>query len=474
MIGVKLPSQFVRDVLNVGLTQVLVSILLALLLRVMADWLGTEGMGAYLVMRRFIEITSVIALLSLEVGLARYVALYPNEAQEYLGWGVLLTTIISSALIFFAWFAGDVILADLDLGGSDLASLVLPAVLFLTGTLYFALLYAYLRGQQRMTVANVLQLAFFSIVLIIAFSLSLISQGSIEMLFVYFCVGGGATLIFSTIYLLKQKFQIKLARHQLQALMRFGLPRIPAGFFLSLTLSIPLFVAAQQEKLEIAALLGISLALLKLLESAVSPIGVMLLPKITDLVRQDDPEQLKIAGLQTISATLYLAVFVSLMTPGLSPELIHIWFGVKYLAAVPIAKITLLAAGPYLVYVILRSVLNAVSIWPIVTLLTGLSAATVAVSTYFVRTEIGLAYSLAIGLSFLGMTAFLAVIYLLKIIPRFGFVSFCARWYYYAATLVLGFAQIGDSDRGVNNFGWRLLVFTSIVVRRSDKPAAYS
>lgn len=409
-------SQFIRDVFSVGLTQILVYLLAALLLRVMANWLGTEKMGAYLVTRRFIEITATVALLNLGVSLARYVALHPTKAQSYLSWGVLLMTLVSLVLILLTWLGGHKV-ASLVLGELDLQPLVLPAILFLTGALSFTMLYAYLRGRQQMARANGLQLVYYATLLVIAFGLSLMSTGSLDMLVVYLCIGGLVTLVIVDLYLLREGFQLELDARPFKELMRFGLPRLPSGFLLSATFSAPMFMAARQEKLEAAAFLGISQALIKLFEPVVMPISIMLLPKIAELVGHGDQEKLKTAGLNVISAAIYVATFVSVMVPGLSPEVIYIWFGEQYLMATPVAKIVLLAIGPYLAYVILRGVLDAVTVLPIVTLLTTSSAISVIVASYFVPTEMGLAWGLAVGLFCLGGGAVVASAYWFKVVP---------------------------------------------------------
>lgn len=102
-----------------------------------------------------------------------------------------------------------------------------------------------------------------------------------------------------------------------------------------------------------------------------------------------------------------LGIFVTIHTFIWSKEIVLVWLGSEYTEAVPIMKILILSLGPYLGYVILRSIVDAVEVRAINTLNLSVSLVIAAVlSIIFVYAGfgiIGLAIGTTIGLVALGI-----------------------------------------------------------------------
>lgn len=109
-----------------------------------------------------------------------------------------------------------------------------------------------------------------------------------------------------------------------------------------------------------------------------------------------------------------LGLFVTIHTFIWSKEIVLVWLGPEYIAAVPIMKIIILSLGPYLAYVILRSIVDAVEVRAINTLNLSLSLIFAAVlSIIFIYAGfgiIGLAIGTTIGFITLGvLTSFFLI-----------------------------------------------------------------
>jgi len=102
-----------------------------------------------------------------------------------------------------------------------------------------------------------------------------------------------------------------------------------------------------------------------------------------------------------------LGFFATIHTFIWSKEIILVWLGPEYIDAVPIMKITILSLGPYLGYVVLRSIVDAIEVRAINTLNISLSLvfATV-ISIIFIYAgfgTIGLAIGTTMGFAALGI-----------------------------------------------------------------------
>jgi len=102
-----------------------------------------------------------------------------------------------------------------------------------------------------------------------------------------------------------------------------------------------------------------------------------------------------------------LGFFATIHTFIWSKEIVLVWLGPEYIDAVPIMKITILSLGPYLGYVVLRSIVDAIEVRAINTLNISLSLvfATV-ISIIFIYAgfgTIGLAIGTTMGFAALGI-----------------------------------------------------------------------
>jgi len=450
----RIPSRFLRNFLLVGMAQGMALLLNAWLLHLLSNcWLGVENFGAYMIARRLVSTVAALALLGLDVSVARYVAYAPSKARSYLGIGLVLIA-GSAGLTLLAALAGAGTFSVLLFGSPGYEQLLLATAIFTAGYLLYVVVYGYWQGRQQMEVASSSQVIYVLIPLILGF-LFFKSEGSRDVadLARFLYLSGALVTIVSLLFLLAATPRLVWDWQALGELVHYGVPRMPSGFLLMVTFSLPVFLGSALISLDAAAFLGIGLSIFHLLEPAATPLTLVLLPKVSELTGSNQREILDRLSETTISFALHLATCVSLLSPGLAREIVVLWFGRDYVSAAPIAMVNLVGAGFYMAYVVLRGLLDAVSVKPVVTYLTFASALVTLLTGFGLAAwgMIGLAWSLALGMMVLGVGALYGVMRLTGVKPRHE------RWEVWVSLALMG-ALVSLADWGCGQlFFWASL-----------------
>ena len=431
----RIPSHFLQSFLIVGATQGVTLLLNAWLLRLLSSyWLGMESFGVYVVARRLVSTVAAVALLGLDVSLARYVAYAPARARSYLGVGLILVAGSAGLLLLMA-LAGSGTLSVLLFGSPGYERLLPATAVFTAGYLFYVVAYGYRLGRQQMGIASFSQVTYALIPIAVGFVLFGPGGGrDVADVTRFLYLSGSLVATVSLLFLWRATPRFDWDWQAWLELVRYGVPRVPGGFFLMATLSVPVFLGSALISLDAAAFLGVGLSIFHLLEPAAMPLTLVLLPKASELVGSNQSETFKRLSETTMSFALHLATCVCLLAPGLAREIVVLWFGWDYLGAVPVAMVNLIGSGFYMVYVAMRGLLDAAAIKPIVTYLT-LASALVTLLTGLGLAYwgvVGLAWSLTLGMVVLGMGALYGLIRLTSVRPRHE------RWAVWAGLALVG------------------------------------
>jgi O-antigen/teichoic acid export membrane protein len=185
-----------------------------------------------------------------------------------------------------------------------------------------------------------------------------------------------------------------------RSLLRFGVPRLPGDLALTALLTLPATLTAHRSGIEAAGHVGFSLAVLGLLANFFAPIGVILLPHASAMVASGRLDELRQTMRRLLMLGLPLAAMGTLAIVAAAPQLVSWYLGPTHVGAAPIIRITALSAIPYVVYVLLRSPLDALTVRAINTgnLLFGLVTFLVLVSLFPGTMAVGLALLIAFSL----------------------------------------------------------------------------
>lgn len=413
-------SPFLKNILTTTLTSLISIISLIFIMRFLAKGLGPEEFGAFSLARRIISNIIPIAVLSLNISLARFIAM--TERKNLRGSYVVSSIISTGAALFLLLIiavSASQQLSFLIFRSHEYLKLYYASLFLLAGYCIFTITYAYFRGMQKFNMANSLQLVLMSFIpLIISYFFASRKNSSLIIFLM------GLAFYLSLIPLVLIIRETKLPRlsdikSSMKTLLKYSLPRIPAGLIFAGLLTLGPFLAGLILGLEEAGYFVIGQSVFRVMESAIVGFGLVALPKVSQLLSEERAEFLKSKIEDMLIMIFQLGLFATIHTFIWSKEIVLVWLGSEYIEAVSVMQILIISLAPYLGYVILRSIIDAVEFRAINTFNLFVSFVIAAVaSIIFVYTGfgiIGLAIATTIGFITLGITTCFYIIRRYKI-----------------------------------------------------------
>ena len=350
------------------LTEMLVMISSLLVLKVAASLLGAAGFGEYALGRRSINLLYLPLVMGLGIAAPRYIAIVRAGALEAYSESSLVLATLSAGLL--PVFIVIVLLnaapgfASLTLFGTRALSHIIPAsTIALAGIALHSMVYAVYRGQSRMGHANLLQIANSAIVPLAAFA---------------FATGGAATVLLATgaawiAFGMIALIHIAVSERQnwkgfasvgahLQLLLRYGLPRVPGEFALVGLFAIPALLAVRTHGIVIAGQFSAAMSILGIVAGVFGPVGLVILPRASAQAATGDFENLRRMVLRILGGGILLAAAGVATGELVIPYFVRWYFGAEFLSAIPIFRACLLGAIPYVAYVLMRNILDALDV----------------------------------------------------------------------------------------------------------------
>ena len=408
------PSPFVRDLAFTTFTSVATVLALVLSTRAAAAGLGPESFGAYMLSRRILSAIDPVSTLMMGVAVTRFVASAAEHARaDYLAAGAVLA-VVPGAVVLIGSLAFAEPLATLLFRTPAYAGLIRATGFMIFGYSWFTLLYAWYRAVDRMSVANMWQLA---AVAIAPLALTLI-----------FNRPGGETAIvaWSGVVLsaaaIPQLVEITRARHRavsqradaIRALAAYAVPRVPGGLAFGGLLAVGPLLSPYYGTLADAGYVAVGQSVLRVVEAATEAFGRVALPKMARLMASHG-----VAGglhqpvAAVVPVVFHVGLFATLHLWLWAGEITTLWLGPEYEAAVPVIRMFALALLPYLAFVTLRSILDAVEVKAVNTLnVLSALAVTVVVALVLARVRysaVAVSAATAAGLTLLGALTVAAV-----------------------------------------------------------------
>lgn len=356
-------SPFVKDILFTTITSLITTLSAVVVTRLLAEGLGPEGFGAYSLSRRTLVMISSFSLLGMDLAIARHIAISKDDEtrDRYLLSGSLLG-VLPSLLILTIGLMLRQPLAVLIFRNETYACLFAATLLLVVSYAFFIVLYAFYRGANRMSRANLWQIGVVGIGPVgIAWSLA--ESGRVEIIVLLL-----ATLFFCAVVplayynlkaILYHRSVLEL-NHPARELLEYGLPRVPAGLALAGMLGLGPFLASHVGGLEEAGYLAAGQSVLSLVQGGVAAFGLVALPKVAQLAAAGKRELLRTGINDIIAFIFHLGLFATLHIFLWADQVVLILLGSQYGKAIPLMRIILLALVPYLSFVLLRSIVDAV------------------------------------------------------------------------------------------------------------------
>jgi len=408
---------FFKSIFFTFATQGVALITLIFIYRLIAQKLGPEGVGEYSLIKRVISFLEPILLLGLGVGISRYVAISRDnkERDSYIKGGASIVIFITFIFLIFINLFKEYFV-KIFFGTVDYVYLVFPFSFFLIGSIIHGLVYSYFRGRFLVKIFNSLQVI--NLTLIPLLFILFFKNITIEKLIILI---GVSTIIISLLFLLFfvrdfyaqiEKWQFK---NSIKKLLYYSVPRIPADFALVGLFSLGPIFAAHFVAVQEVGYLSIGQSLVNIIGVAIAPLGLILLPKISNLTTNGKEETIKENLNLFIPALIQCSIFFCFQLIIFADKIINFWLGPEFLNAVPVMRIVFVSLIFYPFYVGMRSILDAVEIKPLNTINLLLSlfvflfiAGSLLLFNFF-SVIMSLAIALSVGLICLGILTYISI-----------------------------------------------------------------
>lgn len=352
------------------ITEAIVLIAFFFIYRLIAKNFGAEGIGEYALIKRIIAFLLPVLLLGFNIGLPRYIAMSQNKDERiaFIKTGGLVVIVFTFIfLIFINLFK--IQFAQIFFGSSDYINLVLPFSFFLLGLTLHVLIYSYFQGKFLVTAFNIFQVI----------NLSLVPVGILFFL-KNITIEKAITLIGITTFTIAFIFSLffikdfikhigkQQLRDSLKKLLHYSLPRVPGGFIFAGLFSLGPIFAAHSASIKEVGYLSLSQSLLISIGTIVSPLSIILLPKITSLINQKREEIIKENINFLIGVVFQCFIFISVQLLIFTDVIMKYWLGPDFINAVPIIRIVFASIVFYAFYITTRRILDAVKVKPLNTI----------------------------------------------------------------------------------------------------------
>ena len=446
-----------QDLSVTFLTQIGVTLINIILLKLLAQLLSKEGFGAYLVIRRVISFAFPVLTLNLAVSMARNISFNREKAEAYLISSFLIIFLFSMVLLLFLPIYKD-LLSKILFGNIYYANLILPMIIFLHSNSFQILCEGYFRGHHNFNKGNSVTFLFWitSLITLVVFLFS--SSDVKKILYYYFLIYAIISYFINILLLIldgKFRSNIKLSAVKSFNLnifkvernfFNFGISRLPTGFLLSAVFFIPLLVASSSISLEVAASIGIIVSIIRMMQVVVYPFNLIFIPKFSLYKATNNKEVIYKNSKMVLEFIFTYPFLLGLFIYFLSPEVIMLWFGGKYMEVVLYLSIVGMFIGFFLSYILIRGILDGLIEYPysnIITLSGALATGIISLMTlYFSWKLLGLSISIVVGILIMGIMSIIVLArnQNIKLINRKNVLAII--WFFLVAILLGGYSQL--------------------------------
>lgn len=356
-------TKFVRDVAMTMATSVLTIVALVAATRMAATGFGPEGFGAYMLSRRILATLEPLSTAAMGTALTRALAREPGDALPLLSAGFVLATL--SALTCFAAMVGaDRLLAEHVFQSVTYIPLVRATAATVLGYSVFTTAYSWYRGSDRMAAANGLQFAATAI-------------GPAIATLVYHRPGQEAALVAATavftfaagapvaVEVFRRRELVTGIGQRMALLARYSWPRIIDGLSFTALLALAPFLVVVGGSLRDAAFVAVGQLILRVVEAVTEGLGRVALPAFARMHAGEAVDRLADRVGSLVAAVFHISTFVTLQLLVFAPLLTSVWLGPDYAEAGLVVRLSVLAILPYMMFVTLRSVLDAIEPRPV-------------------------------------------------------------------------------------------------------------
>lgn len=353
-------SKYKNYVITFG-TEIIILFLSFVIFRVANERMTDIAFSEYALSRRNISFLQPLLMIGLGVAVPRYVSIHPKR-DSFLPASLMLMTIVSF-LFLLVLTLGSGFFSNLFFGDLTYHNYILPLCILLIGYGYHAILYGYLRGKKEVYFSNLIQLVNIGFLPI---SVLLYTQNVQQLLLLNGIFLLVSCLIFGLYVFIKRQIQLDFPScwEDAKLMLNFGLPRILGDFALLAILTFPTYIVLSlQKNVLTGGDVAYSITLLNLVGAAFGPLSLVLLPEIGGFLAEKRIDLIKKRFYVFVLSGIILTVIGYLTFYFFHEVILNLLLGKDHRNEIfEIAHIVLLGSFGYVLYIILRSFLDAIHV----------------------------------------------------------------------------------------------------------------
>ncbi len=357
------PSPFVTHVLWTTAASMASVAANFFVLRFLAAGLGVEKFGLYSLACRLTVFLQPFTTLALGLSLSRYTAL-AKEARiknQYLLGGLLLG-LIPNFLVLAAGLGGSNFFTALVFYDSRYKVLFFWTLICVMTFFFYTLIDGFYFGTGQIKRANLWQI-YLAVAAPLWIAVTFARQGSVEKIMALIGIFYATSLIPLGLQLFRalgDRSSVREIFDRTRELWRYSLPRFSVRVVLAGLFSIGPFLAPHFGSLQDAGFLAVGLMVFRLAELGSSAFGRVILPKAGELLADGQQNYLQEKVEDILSFVVQIGLFMTLHLMVWSEPIILAWMGRPFIPAITVMQILISAVTPYLLFVMLSPVLDAI------------------------------------------------------------------------------------------------------------------
>jgi O-antigen/teichoic acid export membrane protein len=330
---------------------------------------GTEGFGEYVLARRTLSLLQLPILCGMGVAVTRYVARARAEDDaateaRYFAAG-LSVSIGLAALGAMLLNVVPAVWSRVLFGVESHGNLVRSISVAIAGLAIHGVAYGALRGRVDMVRANLLQGVNLAIVPLAVLSVPRLTAG--EVIATTGLLWAAVATVAAWV-VLRGAPEGVWGRASLgpamRVLLRFGAPRVPGEFALGALFTLPATAAAHAHGMAVGGFTALGVSAVTMVGSAFAPLGQLVLPAVSAAAGRGESAGLRRAAQVLLGRCLLLALLGAVAIE-LFASAIPWALGAEFVPAIAMVRIMMIGAVPYVAYIVLRNVLDALHTAPL-------------------------------------------------------------------------------------------------------------
>ncbi len=368
-------KSFINDLIFTYISQFLLTVFHVVIIKLFAKSLTESDFGAYMVIKRFVALSFPIVTLKLGMSLSKFIGSNIKKRTAY----YFLSFSILSILMIFIFLISLVFkepIAMLLFNNVRYKVFIFPMLLFLFISSLQVLTTGYFRGKHDFFLMNLNVILFWTIQLTVVILISILDIDSFFKLYYFYIYSSiGAFILYA--YLILQDTEnitSKIRNFKNEGLIskikknyeyiRYGIIRLPNGFFVAGISAIPVFYASNRISLKSAGYIGAIVTIMRMFQLIGTPFNKLFLPKFSHKNAQGHSDDIKNSCKTIVEFIFTYPMLLGIVIYYIAPELILLWFGEDYAIIIEYLYILSPFLGLAMIFILVRSILNGLYEYP--------------------------------------------------------------------------------------------------------------